>query len=117
MSTEEIPIRVEDAHVKLKIDPEMVNQTITAAILASGIGERVKAAAEEFLAKPDRRHYDPVASAVQAEMKEMLTKMVHEEPYRTQVREAIRKVLEEALTDKLVQEVANTFMEKVRKVR
>ncbi len=101
--TEEIPIKIDQAHIKLKIDPEMVNKTIVAAILSSGIGDMVKASAEEFINNKETGWgQNGLRKAVGEHMTELVAEMCQKTEIRDLMRERIRVAITTGIIDKVV---------------
>lgn len=104
-TTEEIPINVSGAKILLKIDPDMVNKTIAAAILSSGIGDMVKKEAEAFLTNEESGWgTHGLRKVVGEEMTKLVIEMCQGAEVREEMRKKIRETITEGLIDKVIHE-------------
>lgn len=106
-TTEEIPINIEGAQILLKIDPDMVNKTVAAAILSSGIGDMVKKEAEHFL---NNEETGWGKNGLRKVVGEEMTKVVIELCTETEIREQMRQKIRDAITDGLIDKVVQSAL-------
>lgn len=112
---EEISVPINQAMMRMQIDPERVNEIIAAAVLSSGIGDRVKKAAEEWISNPSGNTYnDPIKRAVEEEMKKILSELCHEDSIRTRLK---AKIEEELLKGSLADTFLESLVSKIQGIR
>lgn len=109
--TEEIPvpITIDGSSLKLRIDPDEVNRIIAAAILSSGISDRIKMACEEFLSNEGTGYGDrSVKKAVQQELEKMIVEVCS----GTEIRERLKERVVAHMTDEVVETYIKNLLER-----
>lgn len=90
--------------INVNIDPEQVNRAVADAIIKSAIGEQLDKTIKEEVDRLSRSYDNPVQKVVQAEIRDAITKTVHEqyaEKIKAMVAEKVTEQFTEELFDKL----------------
>lgn len=104
--------------LKIDINAEEVNQHVTAAIINSALGEKLKAQIEETLKKTLFPGYgDPkiVEQVVKEEILQCLRRMISSDEYREKIKATVEKWFTEKMTDQIIGELLGDIWDKLLK--
>lgn len=94
-----------EMQIRVRIDPEDVNRELAAAILGSGVGDRVRKAVDKALNEKPGTYGDIFEQAIQASLKDHIKAILESEPFATEIKEKVRERLTNATVDAFVKKV------------
>lgn len=97
--------------IEVNMKPEDIDELVRQTILKSGIGTAIEKAIRESLGG----YNSPVNEAVKRVVVETLYAMLHEEPWREQIKTAVRTALEAHVSKETLEAIANASISKIER--
>ena len=94
--------------LEVNIDPQQINDYLSRAVLESAIGQAIKDQVVAYIKKMESTYDNPVKGAVEREVFQLVTTVVHEQ-FRPQIEAAVR----EYMTEAVITEVAKKALDKL----
>jgi len=94
--------------INVNVNPEQVNQVVADAIIKSAIGEHLDKAIKAEVDKLSRSYDNPVQKVVQAEIRDAITNIVHEQ-YAEKIKMLVAEKVTEQFTEELFEKLWNAF--------
>ncbi len=94
--------------INVNLDPEQINRAVADAIIKSAIGEHLDKAIKGEVEKLSRSYDNPVQKIVQAEIRDAITNIVHEQ-YSGKIKIMVAEKVTEQFTEELFEKLWRAF--------
>lgn len=98
--------------LQINMTPEDIDRFVKDAILKSGVGKAIEETVQKALTSG---YNSPIDAAVQQIVRQMIVEILSEEPYRSQVREAVIATISSRLKDTTLASIADGIVKKIER--
>ena len=100
--------------IKLDIEPKQIEEMVVKAVLDSGIGSAIKSVVEKEVKELTYSYNKGLTEEVRKQIAVMIRDTLKEPEFYNAMRDEVRKVLSEKLTESMVANIVMTAFDKVQ---